>query len=402
MIEVMGWAGSFGVGSGAPEMMIAMDSKDLFSSLKVGQVTAPNRVFMAPCTRCRADADLAPHALNAEYYRQRASAGLLITEATQVCAEGIGYPGRRGSIRRSRSRGWRLVTDAVHEAGGRIYAQLWHVGRSSHQAYQPGGAPPVSSSAVARRGEIMLPDYTKAPYPTPRALELAEIPGVIAQFRHGAECAKLAGFDGVELHGANGYLPDQFLRDGVNHRTDQYGGPIENRARFMLEAVRAISEVWGPERVGVRLSPSGTFNDMWDSDPRATFGYVVRELGRLGVGYVHIMEAAATDVANGPGLSASYEAIPVSYFRSFYRGVLIVNSAFTLEKAQVYLKEGWADAVAFGTLFIANPDLPERFRRMAAGEAVGLNVPDVSTFYTRGEKGYVDYPVLGEGVEMRR
>jgi N-ethylmaleimide reductase len=371
-----------------------MTTHPLFSPLKVGHVEAPNRIFMAPCTRCRAGADRAPHALNAEYYRQRASAGLLITEATQVCPEGIGYPGTPGIHTEKQVAGWRHVTDAVHAAGGRIYCQLWHVGRVSHAAYQPGGALPVSSSAIAKRGEIMLPDYSKAPYSTPRALERDEIQGVIQQFRNGAENALLAGFDGVELHGANGYLPDQFLRDGVNRRTDDYGGPIENRARFMLDATRALIDVWGPERVGVRLSPSGAFNDMHDSAPRDTFSYVVREMDRLRVGYLHIMEAMESDLKSGKELFPDYEPIPVSFFRPHYRGVLITNSGFTLDKARTYLKEGWADAIAFGALFIANPDLPARFRRISAGDAVGLNTPDPSTFYAGGDKGYTDYPAL--------
>lgn len=371
-------------------MSNAMKSKDvLFSELKVGRVVAPNRVFMAPCTRCRADSDRAQTELNARYYAQRVSAGLLITEATQVCQEGIGYPGTPGIHTEKQVAGWRLVTEAVHNAGGRIYAQLWHVGRVSHNAFQPNGAAPVSSSAIAIDGQTMLPDFTKAPYATPRALETAEIPGVIEQFRHGAACALRAGFDGVELHGANGYLPDQFLRDGVNKRTDKYGGPVENRARFMLDAMRALIDVWGPERVGVRLSPSGAFNQMSDSNAKETFGYVVRELDKLKVGYVHIAEAEESDLRHGPTVSKTYEAIPVSYFRPMYKGVLIASAGFSLQRAREYVSNGWADAVAFGKLFIANPDLPARFERGA-----GLNVPDGSTFYTPGEKGYVDYPAL--------
>ena len=244
----------------------------------------------------------------------------------------------------------------------------------------------------------MLPDGTKAAYPTPRALELEEIPRVIEQYRRAAANAKRAGLDGVELHGANGYLPDQFLRDGVNRRTDEYGGSIENRARFMLEATRALIDVWGADRVGVRLSPSGAFNEMHDSNPRETFGYVVRELSKLGIAYVHITEATEGDLKHGPELTASYEAIPVSYFRPMFDGVMITNAGFTLEKAQRYLAEGWADAVAFGVAFIANPDLPERLRRRAAGEMVELNTPDVATFYSPGEKGYTDYPALGDRV----
>lgn len=368
---------------------------DLLTPLKLGPITLPNRVLMAPLTRCRADADLAPHALNVEYYRQRAGAGLLISEATQVCPEGAGYPRTPGIYSEAQLAGWRRVTDAVHQAGGRIYAQLWHVGRVSHQAYQPEGAAPVSSSALAKAGEVTLPDYSKAPYPTPRALETDEVPLVIEQYRHGAEIALKAGFDGVELHGANGYLPDQFLRDGVNRRTDRYGGPVENRARFHLEATRALIDVWGPERVGVRLSPSGSFNEIYDTNARETFGYLVSQFDKLNVGYLHIMEALEGDAKHGPELTPAYEAIPVKFFRPLYKGVLITNAGFTYEKAQAYIKEGRADAVAFGTLFIANPDLPERFRRTAAGVETPLNPPDPSTFYGGDAKGYTDYPALG-------
>ncbi|MGE3107440.1 MAG: alkene reductase [Phycisphaerales bacterium] len=367
---------------------------DLFSPLDCGSLRLPNRILMAPCTRCRAGTGNAPTALNARYYAQRASAGLLITEATQVCPEGAGYPNTPGMYSAEQVAGWRLVTDAVHAAGGRIFAQLWHVGRVSHGAYQPGGAAPVSSWAAAKSGQVTLPDYSSAPYPTPRALETDEVPKVIEQFRHGARCAKEAGFDGVELHGANGYLPDQFLRDGVNRRSDRYGGSIEHRARFHLEAAEALCEVFGAGRVGVRLSPSGTFNDMRDSTPRETFGYLVSKLGEMNLAYLHIMEAMESDLKHGREIDAGYEPIPVSFFRPLFKGTLITNAGFSFEKATTYIKEGWADAVAFGVMFIANPDLPDRFRRLAAGETnVTFNTPDPATFYTGGEKGYTDYPM---------
>ncbi len=366
---------------------------NLLSSLQLGPYTLPNRVLMAPMTRCRASAGEVPHALNAEYYSQRASAGLLITEATQVAPEGRGYPGTPGIYTPEQVAGWKLVTAAVHAAGGRIYAQLWHVGRQSHPGYQPGGGLPLSSSAVALKGETTLPDFTKAPYVAPRALETAEVPRVNDRFRPGARCAHDAGSAGFSLTGANGYIPDQFLRDAVNRRTDRYGGSIENRARFHLEATRALIGVWGAARVGVRLSPSGTFNQMQDSDPKATFGHLVRELDRLKVGYLHIMEAAEGDIRHGRESIPGYEPIPISFFRPLYRGVLIVNSGFTLEKGNTYLKEGWADAVAFGVPFLANPDLPERFRR-ALGTPPALNSPDPATFYGGAAKGYTDYPVL--------
>lgn len=371
-----------------------MTAVDLFTPLKLGPYTLPNRIFMAPMTRNRAGAGNVPGPLNAEYYRQRASSGLLITEATQVCQQGQGYPLTPGIHSPEQIKGWKLVTDTVHKAGGRIYAQLWHVGRVSHNAYQPGNAAPVSSSAVALQGKATLPDFSSQPYPTPRALETDEIAGVIAQFRHGAECALKAGFDGVELHGANGYLPDQFLRDGVNQRKDRYGGSIENRARFHLEATRALIDVWGPQRVGVRLSPSGAFNGMHDSNARATFGYLVSELSTLGIGYAHITEAAESDVRHGKESNPAYEAIPVSFFRPLFKGVLITNSGFTFEKAQSYLRQGWADAIAFGVPYLANPDLVERFRLMARGTPTPLNAPDFPSFYGGAEKGYTDYPAL--------
>jgi N-ethylmaleimide reductase len=355
---------------------------DLFTPWQLGPYTLPNRIVMAPLTRCRADARLAPHALNAKYYEQRASAGLIVSEATQVSPQGIGYPGTPGMYTEEQVAGWRLVTGAVHAAGGRIFAQLWHVGRSSHNVYQADGVDPVSSSAVAIRGNIQTPQGMQ-PYPTPRPLTLDEIPGVIDQFRQAARLALSAGFDGVELHGANGYLPDQFLRDGVNQRTDVYGGSIENRARFHLEATRALIEVWGADRVGVRISPSGSFNDMSDSNPRATFGYLAERLNELKIVYLHVVEMTAGDQRR------NNEVVPVGFFRPLFRGALIANGGYTLERAQQTLAAGDADAIAFGVLFLANPDLPERFRRGAE-----LNTPDPKTFYGGGEKGYVDYPAL--------
>jgi N-ethylmaleimide reductase len=355
---------------------------DLFTPWQLGPHTLTNRTVMAPLTRCRAGEGLAPGAMNARYYEQRASAGLIVSEATQISPQGIGYPGTPGMYTEAQVAGWRLVTDAVHAAGGRIFSQLWHVGRSSHNAYQVGGVAPVSSSAVAIRGNIQTP-HGMQPYPVPRALELDEIPGVIDQYRQAAKLALAAGFDGVELHGANGYLPDQFLRDGVNQRTDAYGGSVQNRARFHLEATKALIEVWGADRVGVRISPSGTFNDMSDSNPRETFGYLTEKLNDLGIVYLHVVEMLAKDVKHGGS------DLPISYFRSLFRRALIANGGYTLERSQQTLAAGDADAVAFGVLFIANPDLPERFRRGAE-----LNTPDPKTFYGGGEKGYVDYPSL--------
>jgi N-ethylmaleimide reductase len=366
----------------------------LHTPTRFGAIPAANRVLMAPCTRCRADAAGNQTPLAATYYAQRASAGLIISEATQISPSAQGYPNTPGIYTDSHIAAWRRVTDAVHAAGGRIVCQLWHVGRVSHSAYQPGQRPPVSSSAIAYSGQVTLPDFSKAPAPTPHALTLPEIKAIMADYRHAAQCAKDAGFDGVELHGANGYLPDQFIRDGINQRTDDYGGSIPNRARFHLEATHALLEVWGNDRVGVRLSPSGTFNNVYDRTPRETFAHLVTELGKLSLAFLHIMEAMEGDAKHGHELDPNYAPIPASFFRPLFKGPLITNAGFTRERAEHYLAAGHADAVAWGTLFIANPDLPERFRRHAAGDSTPLNAPDPSTYYGGGEKGYTDYPTL--------
>lgn len=373
----------------------------LFSPLTIGAMTLPNRIVLAPMTRCRAGEHGVAHEVMAEYYCQRAAAGLMITEATQISPSGRGYPGTPGIHSDAQVAGWKVVTDAVHRAGGRIYAQLWHVGRVSHNAYQPGGLAPVSASAVGKSGNCTLPDGSQAPYPTPRALTIDEIRRVMEDYRRAAENAVRAGFDGVELHGANGYLPDQFLRDGVNRRTDEYGGSIENRARFHLEATRTLVDVWGPGRVAVRLSPSGTFNDMRDSNPRATFGYLVKAFDELPLAFLHIMEAMEKDLTHGKEIDSGYEAIPVGEFKRLTRHPVITNAGFTFEKGQQYLARGDADGVAYGIPFLANPDLVERFRRMADGHGdVPLNAPDFATFYQFGDKGlrsgYTDYPTLKE------
>jgi N-ethylmaleimide reductase len=362
---------------------------DILSPITIGGLPLRNRVFFAPCTRCRADEQLAPHALNALYYRQRASMGLIITEATQINQEAQGYPRTPGVFTEAQVEGWKRVTDAVHEAGGAIYCQLWHVGRVSHMAYQPNGALPLCPSATPRKNDVLLPDWTKTPAPTPRAMTLDDIRRTIDDYGRAGRNALRAGFDGVELHGANGYLPDQFLRDGVNQRTDDYGGPIENRARFMLEAARALCNAVGPARLGIRLSPSGVFNDMADSNPKATYGYVATRLSAMNPAYLHITEAQESDAKHGRATIPGYEPIPASYFRPMVKCPLVTNGGFTLEKANHYLREGWADAIAFGVAAIANPDLVERFRTGAP-----LNTVDPSTFYGGGEKGYTDYPFL--------
>ena len=366
---------------------VSLSTTTLFSPLKIGDLTLSNRIIMAPLTRNRAHGDgLVQTALNATYYAQRAGAGLIVTEASQVLQQGQGYPLTPGIYTDAQVEGWRPVVDAVHAKGGRIFLQLWHVGRISHPAFQPNGALPVSSSAIAPQGLTSFTPTGPQPIPTPRALELREIPGIIDAFRRGAINAKRAGFDGVEIHGANGYLLDQFLRDGTNQRTDRYGGSVENRARFGLEIARAVIDVWGPQRVGYRISPSSTFNDMRDSNPRYTFGYLATELSKLGIGYLHTIEPTEADLRHG--LDAEH-AVPASYLRKLFDGVLITNGGFTPERAQEYLGAGHADAVAFGVPFLANPDLPERIRRGAP-----LNVPDPSTFYGGTEKGYTDYPAL--------
>ncbi|WP_186266591.1 alkene reductase [Burkholderia gladioli] len=346
----------------------------LFDPLVVGDLTLPNRIVMAPLTRARSGDERVPNALMARYYAERASAGLILTEATSVTPQGVGYAKTPGIWSDEQVEGWKLVTQAVHEAGGKIFMQLWHVGRISDPIFLDGQLP-VAPSAIAAGGHVSLV-RPERPFVTPRALELDEIPGIIAAYRKGAENAKLAGFDGVEIHGANGYLPDQFLQDSTNHRTDAYGGPIENRARFLLEAVDAAIEVWGAERVGVHLAPRGDAHTMGDSNPAATFGYVARELGRRKIAFIFARESEG-DNRLGPQLKAAFG------------GPYIANEAFTLDSAQAVLAKGEADAVAWGKLFIANPDLPRRFQLNSE-----LNAPVPSTFYADGETGYTDYPSL--------
>lgn len=354
-------------------------SPQLLSPFQLGPNRLANRMVMAPMTRSRAGEGNAPTDLTATYYRQRASAGLILTEACQVSPQGVGYPGTPGIHSDEQVAAWRRVTDAVHEEGGKIFLQLWHVGRISHPSLQPGDGLPVAPSAIQPQGTV----YTASgpqPFVTPRALETAEIPGVVAQFAEGARRALEAGFDGVELHGANGYLIDQFLRDGSNHRTDEYGGPVENRARFLLEVTEAVAGVWGADRVGVRLSPTGTYNDMSDSDPAATFGYAAEALGRLGLAYLHVVAPGSLDPAT-PEHSLAW------LLRRNFKGNFMINGGFTQESGEAALTSGLADLVSFGVLFLANPDLPARF-----AEGAPLNSPDPATFYTGGERGYVDYP----------
>lgn len=355
---------------------------NLFSPYQLGELELPNRLVMAPLTRQRAGEGNVPHQLNAIYYAQRASAGLIIAEATQVTPQGQGYTYTPGIHSPEQVAGWKLVTEAVHQQGGRIYLQLWHVGRISHPDFQPDGALPVAPSAITPKGEILTYEGNK-PYVTPRALETSEIPEIVEQYRQGAANALEAGFDGVEIHCANGYLLDQFLRDSTNKRTDKYGGSVENRARLLLEVTEAVTSVWDSQRVGVRLSPSGTFNDISDSNPWETFGYVAQALNQFNLAYLHVFEATEADIRHG-GTN-----LPTSHLRERFTGTLIVNGGYTREKADAVLANQAADLVAFGTWFISNPDLPKRLELNAP-----LNQPDPATFYGGGEKGYTDYPFL--------
>ena len=358
---------------------------NLFSPVQLGSLELPNRMVMAPLTRMRAGAGNVPRAMNATYYAQRASAGLIIAEATQVSPQGQGYANTPGIHSAEQVAGWQLVTDAVHARGGRIFLQLWHVGRISHPLLQPGGELPVAPSAIAPEGEAITLEGPK-PFVTPRALETEEIPGIVEQYRKGAENALAAGFDGVEIHGANGYLLDQFLEDGTNKRTDQYGGSIENRARLLMEVTEAVVSVWGGQRVGIRLSPSGTFNSMSDSNPSALFSYVADSLNRFNLAYLHLVEPrtdGSTTLDNSTG------GLFTEYFRPIFKGTLIAAGGYDRDLGNAVLASGNADLVAYGRLYIANPDLPERFALNAS-----LNKPDRSTFYGGDEKGYIDYPSL--------
>lgn len=346
----------------------------LFDPIRIGAWDLPNRILMAPLTRARAGVRRIPNALMAEYYTQRAAAGLIISEATSVSPMGVGYAETPGIWSAEQVEGWKLITDAVHKAGGRMLLQLWHVGRISDPMFLD-GASPLAPSAIAAAGHVSLVRPFK-PFVTPRALNLDEIPGIIEAYRKGAENAKLAGFDGVEIHGANGYLLDQFLQDKTNRRQDSYGGSIENRARLMLEVADAVISVWGHDHVGMHLAPRGDAHDMGDSNPLATFGYVAGELGKRGIAFLCVRESLGENRI-GPKLKVAFG------------GRYIANEKFTYETATQVLEAGEADAVAFGVPFLANPDLPERFRRN-----IPLNVPDPATFYAPGPNGYIDYPFI--------
>jgi len=353
---------------------------DLFSPIQVGSLALPNRIIMAPMTRNRAPETI-PNALMATYYVQRASAGLLITEGTQISEQGIGYPATPGIHSVEQADGWRRITTAVHAEGGHIFAQLWHCGRISHPNFHAGERP-VAPSAIKPAGQAVtyqgMQDFV-----TPRALESSELPGIVEQYRHAAATAMQAGFDGVELHAANGYLLDQFLRDGSNQRSDDYGGGVEHRARLVLEVVAAVCEEIGADKVGIRLSPLQPFNDMHDSNPQCLFCYVVEQLNHFGLAYLHVTEMGKDTVdAAGP-------TFDLALLRERWQGVYITNGGYDLDKANAAIASGAANGIAFGTLILANPDLAERFRVSAP-----LNTPDANTFYGGTEQGYTDYPSL--------
>jgi N-ethylmaleimide reductase len=352
---------------------------NLFTPLALGDLTLPNRLVMAPLTRNRAGEGNVPTDLNVQYYAQRASAGLIIAEASQISPQGVGYPATPGIHSDAQEAGWRRVTEAVHAEDGRIFIQLWHVGRISHPSMQPDNARPVAPSAIRPEGDAVTYEGMQR-FETPRALLLEEIPGLIADYAAAAQRARDAGFDGIEIHSANGYLLDEFLRDGSNTRTDAYGGSVENRMRLLDEVLAAVSEVWPANRIGVRLSPENQFNDIRDSQPQATFNAVVDMLRRHRLAYLHVVEG---DMLGGDRL------VDYTELKRRFGGIYIANHGYTRATAEQSLQQGNADLVAFGKLFIANPDLPERFAQGAE-----LNEPDPETFYGGGATGYTDYPAL--------
>lgn len=350
----------------------------LFNPLKIGDLTLKNRIVMAPMTRSRANELNIQSDIAVTYYEQRATAGLIITEGTQVSQQGVGYINTPGIHTKEQVESWKKVTEAVHNNGGLIFAQLWHVGRVSHP-YFHNGELPVAPSAIGYDGQAYTPKGFENTV-VPRALENNEIKEIVEQFRQGAINAKEAGFDGVELHGANGYLIDQFLQDSSNQRTDEYGGSVENRARFLLEVANAVISVWGKDRVGVRLSPGGLFNGMGDSNPIETFEYAIKQLNKLPLAYLHLLEPFIPN--------PKFEKPVYEYFRPHFSGFLIANKGFVFDTAAEIINNKKADLVSFGSLFISNPDLPSRFKNNYP-----LAQADQNTFYAGGEKGYIDYPI---------
>jgi N-ethylmaleimide reductase len=357
-----------------------MTNIDLFSPITLGDLTLPNRVVMAPLTRNRAAMPgNIPQAMNVTYYVQRASAGLIISEAAQVSLEGVGYPATPGIYSEEQVQGWRAVNDAVHAKGGHIFVQLWYCGRISHPDLLPNHQQPVSASSIRPTGDAAT--YTgPQPFVEPRALHTDEMPVIVDQYRQAAKRAVEAGFDGVEIHAANGYLLDQFLRDGSNRRDDNYGGSLENRARLLMEVLSAVLESWEPARVGVRISPENPFNDMHDSDPHATFDFVAKALSGKGLGYLHVVEG---DMVSGE------RSLDYRQLRDHFDGYYMANGAYDKARAQAAIASGDADMVSFGKLLLSNPDLVQRFQTDSE-----LNTPDPDTFYGGDEKGYTDYPAL--------
>ena len=353
---------------------------DLFSPVKLGSIAMSNRMVMAPLTRNRSSMEGVPQDINVTYYAQRASAGLIITEATPISPMGHGYPLLPGIYTDAQVAGWKKVTDAVHAKGGKIVIQLWHVGRISHPSLLNGEIP-VAPSAVKPAGKAFTFDGL-VDYVEPRALEAGELPGIVADYVHATHCALKAGFDGVEIHSANGYLLDQFLRDGSNKRTDSYGGSIENRARFLMEVTKAVVEVAGSDKVGVRLSPVNPFNDMKDSNPQAVFNYVTEQLNQFNLAYLHVVEGGI----HGGGVADPFD---FAAMRKLCKSPYMANLSYDKARGNTAIASGHADAVAYGVPFISNPDLVERFRKDAP-----LNEADSSSFYGGTEKGYTDYPTL--------
>lgn len=359
------------------------ENEALFKALKLGAITIPHRIIMAPLTRGRASKRV-PNELMAEYYSQRACAGLIISEATAISEQGYGWNGSPGIYNDEQVAGWRKVTNAVHKAGGRMFLQLWHMGRISHSDFQNGNQP-VGPSAIKADGDTPTPLGKKA-YEVPRALEIGEIPGIVEQYAAATRRAREAGFDGVEVHSANGYLIDQFLRNFSNQRTDEYGGSIENRARFMIEVVEAVIKTWSADRTGIRFSPTMNYKGMGDSDPVSLYTHVAQMLNKYDLAYVHTAEAIKPGRLFNPDMPRV-----TPHFREVYKGVLISNGSYDKQSAIEAVQNGDADAIAFGQPFLANPDLPWRVRDDAP-----LNEPDVATYYTSGSEGYTDYPAIAQ------
>ena len=378
-----------------PGAVPAPETDSLFQPYRLGPFNLPYRIVMAPLTRSRArQPGNVPSSLAACYYAQRASAALIVSEATQVSMQGQGYAWTPGIHSREQVEAWHRVTGAVHQANGLIFNQLWHVGRISHPALQPDNMLPVAPSAIIPQGKAFIEndrgESELVPFVRPRALNIEEIPYVVVQYERAARNAQTADFDGVEIHAANGYLLDQFIQTGTNRRTDAYGGAVENRARLLLEIAEALMPIWGPDRIGVRLSPLGRLNDISDDHPEATFGYIAERLSDYGFAYLHIVNPAMEQMQNGKEPDSRALSM-VELIRKKYKGTLIVAGGFQADTAARWLREGKADLIAFGRKFIANPDLPERLRLGGP-----FNIDDPTTYYGGGEKGYTDYPSLAQ------